>query len=89
MEYTSDEYKRSVGRVYTTTDENKYIKSKIIVGHIYLRCVLFRSGCKGTCRLNIETNLITQLKQHNHNIEAYQTDIYQLKTRCKTIAKNT
>ena len=46
MEYTSDEYKRSVGRVYTTTDENKYIKSKIVVGHIYLKCVLFRSGCK-------------------------------------------
>ena len=50
--------------------------------------MLFRSDCKGTSRLNIETNLITPLKQHNHNIEAYQTDIYQLKTRCKTIAKN-
>ena len=78
-----------MGRVYTTTDENKYIKSQIILGHIYLRCVLFRSGCKGTGRLNIETNLIAQLKQHNHNIEAYQTDIYQIKTRCKTIVKIT
>ena len=29
MEYTLDEYKRSVGRVFTTQDGNKYIKSKI------------------------------------------------------------
>ena len=50
--------------------------------------MLFRSGWKGTCRLNIEINLITPLKQHNHSIEAYQTDIFQLKTRCKTTAKN-
>ena len=83
MECTFDEYTRSMGRIYTTADGNKYINpNSYIVVHIYLRCVLFRIGCKGT-------SLITPLRQHNHNIEAYQTDIYRLKILCKTRVKNT
>ena len=31
MEYSFDEYKRSVASVYTTQDGNKYIQSKIVV----------------------------------------------------------
>ena len=29
MEFTTDEYKRSIGRVFTTSDGNKYIQSKL------------------------------------------------------------
>ena len=28
MEFTTNEYKRSVGKVFTTSDGNKYIQSK-------------------------------------------------------------
>ena len=88
MKYSFDEYKRSVASVYTIQDGNKYIQSKIVVKYIYIRCGLFRSGCKGAAGLNRQTNLITPLNQHNHNTEAFKTEIYQLKTKCKTITKN-
>ena len=78
MEFTTDEYKRTVGKVFTTSDGNKYIQSKLKGNYIYLRCVLFRNTCKGTSKLNRDTNLITPLKGHNHD----------LKTKCKTLAKN-
>ena len=41
MEYTLQEYKRSTGKVFTTTDGHKYIKSKITGDCIYLRCGFF------------------------------------------------
>ena len=87
MEYTVDEYKRSVGRVLTTQNGNKYIKSKITGNLMYLRCVLFRDGCKGTSKLNLETNLITSIHSHNHNVEKYKTEVYELKSKCKTMAR--
>ena len=87
MEYTVDEYKRSVGRVLTTQNGNKYIKSKITGNLMYLRCVLFRDGCKGTSKLNLETNLITSIHSHNHNVEKYKTEVYELEAKCKTMAR--
>ena len=65
MEYTLDEYKRTVGKVFTTSDENKYIPSKSNDNFVYLRCALFRGGCKGTCKLNRDRDLITPLNSHN------------------------
>ena len=87
MEYTTDEYKRSIGKVFTTSDGNKYIQSKLKGNYIYLRCILFRSKCKGTSKLNCETGLITPLGQHNHDVDEYRSEVYHLKTKCKTIAK--
>ena len=54
---------------------------------MYLRCVLFRDGCKGTSKLNLETNLITSIHSHNHNVEKYKTEVYELKAKCKTMAR--
>ena len=88
MEFTTDEYKRSIGRVFTTSDGNKYIQSKLKGNYIYLRCVLFRNTCKATSKLNRETNLITPLKGHNHDVDEYRSEIFALKTKCKTMAKN-
>ena len=85
MEFTTDEYKRSVGKVFTTSDGNKYIQSKLKGNYIYLRCVLFRNTCKGTSKLNRETNLITPLKGHNHEVDEYKSEVYSLKTKCKSI----
>ena len=73
MEYTTDEYKRSIGKVFTTSDGNKYIQSKLKGNYIYLRCVLFRRKCKGTSKLNCETGLITPLGQHNHDVDEYRS----------------
>ena len=89
MEYTLQEYKRCTGKVYTTTDGHKYIKSKMTDSHIYLRCVFFKSmKCKATCKLSRDTNLVNPLQgQHNHSDTEYDTHIYELKTKCKTISK--
>ena len=54
---------------------------------MYLRCVLFRNGCKGSSKLDHESNLIRSLNSHNHNVEKYQTEVYQLKIKCKTMDK--
>ena len=59
MKYTLSSYKKVVGRVYCTSDGFRFIISKKQDKYIYLKCVIFRLGCKGTARLNRETNLIT------------------------------
>ena len=38
---------RAVGKVFTTSDGNKYILSKSNVNFVNLRCALLRGGCKG------------------------------------------
>ena len=88
MEYTIKEYRRAVWKVFTTSDGNKYIQSKSKDNFIYLTCVLFRDDCKGTCKLNRESDLVTPLKLHNHNNEACRNEIFALKRKCKTVAKN-
>ena len=87
MEFTVQEYKRSVGKVLTTSDGHNYVYSKITQDYIYLKCALFRSGCKGTSKLNRSRNVITQMNLHNHSVEEYKTEVDPLKTRCKTLAK--
>ena len=86
MEYTLIPYKRLVGKVYTTSDRHKFINSKITEKYIYLKCAIFRTGCKGTGRLNRVTDLITPLSQHNHNTKKYISDVFDLKTKCKKTA---
>ena len=89
MEYTLQEYKRSTGKVFTTTDGHKYIKSKITGDCIYLRCVFFKSlKCKATCKLNFDTNLINPMSNHSHSDTEYNGDAYELKSKCKTISKS-
>ena len=71
-------------------DGHKYIRSKITEKYVYLKCALFRhNDCKGTSRLNRETDLITPLTQNYHSNEDYQSNIFDLKTKCKTLAKHT
>ncbi|KAI6649597.1 hypothetical protein LOD99_6763 [Oopsacas minuta] len=41
---------------------------------------------QGTSKLNCETVLITPLGQRNHDVDEYRSEIYHLKTKCKTIA---
>ena len=61
MEYTIDYYKRHTGRVLTTTDGHKYLKCKVKENKTYLKCVLFRDGCKATAKLQMDTNLISPI----------------------------
>ena len=56
--------------------------------YMYLRCVLFRNGCKGSSKLDYESNLIRSLNSHNHNVEKYKTEVFQLKTKCKQWSRN-
>ena len=46
MEFTSQEYKRSLGKVITTADGHNYVHSKMTEYYIYLKCAIFRTGCK-------------------------------------------
>ena len=88
MEYTLEEYKRCGANVFSTVDGHKYVRSKISGEYIYLKCSLFRGTCRGTGRLNKQTNLVTPLREHNHQLEDYKTNNYHLKTKCKTLAKH-
>ena len=87
MEFTSQEYKQSLGKVITTADEHNYVHSKMTDDYIYLKCAIFRTGCKGTSKLNRLRSLVTPMNQHNHSVEDYKTDVFRLNTKCKTIAK--
>ena len=88
MEFTSQEYKRSIGKVITTCDGHKYVHSKLTEDYVYLKCAIFRTGCKGTSKLNRLRNLITPMNQHNHSVEDYKSDVFQLKAKCKSVAKH-
>ena len=87
MEFTTAEYKRCVGNVFTTIDGFKYVQSKITESYVYLKCAIFRSGCKATSKLNRTINLITPMHLHNHEVSEYKTEVHQLKTKCKTVTK--
>ena len=91
MEYISDSYRRSNGKILTTTDGFKYSKYKVKENTTYLRCVLSKNGCKGTAKLKLETNLIYPNSNHNHGngIEEYKSGVYELETKCKKMAEST
>ena len=89
MEYMSDSYKRSNGRIITTTDGFKYSEYKVKENTTYLRCVLSKNGCKGTAKLKLETDLIYPTSIHNHGIDKYNSGVYELKTKCKKRAQTT
>ena len=88
MEYRLEDYRRQNGRIFQTPDGHKYYKSKVRENNVYLRCVLFRNGCKATAKLNLVSNLITPAINHNHSIIEYQSDVYELKSKFKNRARN-
>ena len=88
MEYKFDYYRRHTGKVFTTTDEHKYLKCKVKENKAYLKCVLFRNGCKAIAKLDMQTNLITALAKHNYTLVAYNSAANELKSKCKIIAQN-
>ena len=49
---------------------------------------LSKKGCKGTSNLDIERDLIYPNSIHNHPIQAYNSEIYELKNHCKKIARS-
>ena len=89
MDYSCNNYKHKRGSVYTTTDGFKYTQVKSIQNVMYLRCLLHRNlnRCKGTAKLNRISNLIESKHAHNHTISLYDSELYELKTKCKTAAK--
>ena len=88
MEYTLDSYLRSGGKIFTTSNGYKYLKYKVKKTKAYLRCVLWKKGCKGTSKMNLDTDIIYPSSIHNHDIELYQSEVYDLKTRCKKVARS-
>ena len=79
MEYTLGSYVRTGGK----SDGFKYLKYKVKETRAYLRCVLWGKGCKGTGKLNLESDLIHPCSFHNHNIDEYESEVYDLKTDAK------
>ena len=79
MEYTLDSYLRSGGKIFTTSNGYKYLKYKVKKTKAYLRCVLWKKGCKGTSKMNLDTDIIYPSSIHNHDIELYQSEVYDLK----------
>ena len=72
MEYFTEEYKRKGGKAITTPDGFRYFSNRKKTDCIYLKCVLFRNGCKGTAKMNTELNLVYLKSEHN-----------ALKSRCR------
>ncbi|KAI6654464.1 hypothetical protein LOD99_860 [Oopsacas minuta] len=87
MEYSFDQYKRNTGKVYTSSDGYKYFCHKSIENILYLGCVLFRKGCKGSAKLEKATNLIYPKSEHNHGLQDYRAEVYAIKTKCKTTSQ--
>ena len=75
-----DNVSTSGGQVLTTT------KRKVTEATVYLRCALFRDGCKATAKLNKEINLITPINVYNHDLTMYKAETFRLKAKCKAIA---
>ena len=86
MEYKLESYRRHNGQNVIAADGHKYIRRKYTETAVYLKCALFRDGCKATAKLNRETDLITPGNVHNHNLKRYNSSTFQLKSKCKTIA---
>ena len=55
---------------------------------VYLKCVLFSNGCKGSAKLNTEVNLVYPKSVHNHDLDTYNTEVFALKSACRIRAKN-
>ena len=70
MEYSLDQYKRNGGKVFTSTDGNKYLCHKSTESIHYLRCVLYRSDCKRSAKLE---KVIYPKSEHNHSLQNYDT----------------
>ena len=49
--------------------------------------MLYLGGCEGTGKINRIRNLITPLKKQNHSVDDYKSEVFKLKTKCKTMAK--
>ena len=88
MENELDTYKHISGKIYTTTYDDKYLKNKVKENKAYMKCVLFRQGCRATAKLNMSTNLITRIVNHNHTSSEYDSQSYKLKSKCKSIDKS-
>ena len=88
MDYTLTHYKQNRGIIFRTSGGNKYLISKRKSYQVYLKCVLFRSGCKSTAKLSQDKNLIYVFSDHNHGVELYNEDVYSVKNKCKEAAKS-
>ena len=84
MEYKTDNYRRMSGHILTTADGHKYLKRKYTVKSVYIKCPLFRDGCKATAKLDRDRDLITPGNVHNHEIMNYHSETFDLKKKCKT-----
>ena len=87
MEYKIDNYRRMSGHILTTAVGHKYLSRKYAVNAVYLKCALFRDGCKATAKLDKDTDLITPGNVHNHDFTQYHSETYNLKKRCKIMAR--
>ena len=83
MEFNSDEYKRCIGKVLTSIDSHKYVQSKIKEKYTYLKCAIFRSGCKETGKIDFLRNLIIPMRVHTHVVEDYKADTFKPKPSAK------
>lgn len=84
MEYQIEEYRRKGGKIASTTDGYKYfLNSRPTSTYINLKCVLFRKGCRGTAKLVLGINLIYPKSEHNHDVEEYNAEVFELKAKSR------
>ena len=87
MEFKLNSYRRQYGNIFTTPDGHIYFTSKIREGRAYLKCVLYRNGCKATAKLHLITNLIIPGAKYNHSIQEYLSDVFELESKCRDLAR--
>ncbi|KAI6654473.1 hypothetical protein LOD99_869 [Oopsacas minuta] len=89
MDYDCGNHKHKRGTIFTTPDGFKYTQHKARPGVIYLRRVLHQKvKCKGSAKLNSESNTIYPLKHHNHLVSDYNTEVLVLKSKCVSAARS-
>ena len=88
VEYTIDQYRRKGGKVITSSDGYKYFCHKSKNDIHYLKCTFFKNGCKGSAKLIIVVNLVYLKSEHNHNVEEYNAEVHEIKTKIKRKAMN-
>ena len=87
MEFQIDQFRRLGGKVFSSSDGHKYLCHKSKGNILYLRCVLYKKGCKASAKLDKEVNLLYPKSVHDHELQEYHTDVNLIKTKCKRIAQ--
>lgn len=83
--YECSSYKKKNGHIFYSQTGYKYTRNLVRNNNIYLHCELRKSDekCKGSAKIDVITNELFEMRNHNHELDAYKHVIYKLKDKSK------